>query len=528
MKAVTSYNGVKWIHDYQDACVDKIDRFIRGDAAITSSTYGMMDRFLSGASSISGASSSVGYNRQNTYQRTISNDSTKAGSTSSDEAHTFSEGLLRDWQLATVPENEADDIVLFNLLSNNDNNSHEGINKKSSVNKQKTTTTTADCENENLIEEAAVLTTTTTSITNPISSKNVKLSNTNDDSSIPKPPPRGLKLSRKPPEKENTSKNDSKPGHSSGSSSSPEKLRSSPLFRKNVNKDLSSITTTTPTPTYPLAKSPARISKSSSRMRKQKMETLDTKKVLNKNKMKSHSMGSMIPTKLPSDTEEGAENLVTSCMQYLYENESYPGGGDFSTNQDKEEDLGILPKLINPFIDFQMHNNEDTTIGATAESRKLSTVSDIRDHITRNTPPSVMNYQQQRSDDSKIMYKTLPRAFQKNKKVVPKSVRNFLEKGQIVTQDLRAKSSEPPSSQAFSRQDGTESVSSFVMALSPKEDHFLELSRSTMETTSSEGWSDNDDYEDKTDSFNTRKGFVNKCVSRVKNLVGNNNNAGPT
>ena len=88
MRAVTSYNGVKWIHDYQDACVDKIDRFIRGDNAITSSV--VMDRFLSGASSISGASS-VTYNRQNTFQRTISSDSTKAGSTSSDEAHTFSE-----------------------------------------------------------------------------------------------------------------------------------------------------------------------------------------------------------------------------------------------------------------------------------------------------------------------------------------------------------------------------------------------------------------------------------------------------
>ena len=234
--------------------------------------------------------------------------------------------------------------MLFNLLSNNDNNSHEGINKKSSVNKQKTTTT-ADCENENLIEEAAVLTTTTTSITNPISSKNSKLSNTNDDSSIPKPPPRGLKLSRKPPEKENTSKNDSKPGHSSGSSS-PEKGRSSPLFRKNVNKDLSTMSTTTPTPTYPLAKSPARISKSSSRMRKQKMETLDTKKVLNKNKMKSHSMGSMLPTKLPSDTEEGAENLVTSCMQYLYENESYQGGGDFSKTKIKKRILGYYQNLL--------------------------------------------------------------------------------------------------------------------------------------------------------------------------------------
>jgi hypothetical protein len=91
MKAVVSYNGVKWIHDYQDACVDKIDRFIRGDAAIaiagSGANYSLMDRFLSGASSISGASS-VTYNRQNTYQRTISTDSTKApsGASSSDEA----------------------------------------------------------------------------------------------------------------------------------------------------------------------------------------------------------------------------------------------------------------------------------------------------------------------------------------------------------------------------------------------------------------------------------------------------------
>ena len=30
MKAICKYNGVKWIHDYQDACVDKITRFIGG------------------------------------------------------------------------------------------------------------------------------------------------------------------------------------------------------------------------------------------------------------------------------------------------------------------------------------------------------------------------------------------------------------------------------------------------------------------------------------------------------------------
>jgi hypothetical protein len=85
MRALTSYNGVKWIHDYQDACVDKIDRFIRGDAAIANP---MMDRFLSGGSQ-SGTSSVASYNRQNTYQRTISDDSAKAASSSSsaDETH---------------------------------------------------------------------------------------------------------------------------------------------------------------------------------------------------------------------------------------------------------------------------------------------------------------------------------------------------------------------------------------------------------------------------------------------------------
>ena len=30
MREITRHNGVKWIHDYQDACVDKIARFIGG------------------------------------------------------------------------------------------------------------------------------------------------------------------------------------------------------------------------------------------------------------------------------------------------------------------------------------------------------------------------------------------------------------------------------------------------------------------------------------------------------------------
>jgi len=79
MRPITSYNGVRWIHDYQEACIDKIDRFIRGEV-----TGGpMMDRFL--ASSNTG--SQYSYGRQNTYQRTISQDS-NANSTRSDDTFT--------------------------------------------------------------------------------------------------------------------------------------------------------------------------------------------------------------------------------------------------------------------------------------------------------------------------------------------------------------------------------------------------------------------------------------------------------
>jgi hypothetical protein len=78
MRPITSYNGVRWIHDYQDACVEKIARFIGGEGSI-----GLMDRFSAGAPSA--------YGRQNTYQRTISQDS-NANSTRSD-TETYTNGI---------------------------------------------------------------------------------------------------------------------------------------------------------------------------------------------------------------------------------------------------------------------------------------------------------------------------------------------------------------------------------------------------------------------------------------------------
>ncbi len=90
MRAVTSYNGVKWIHDYQDACVDKIDRFIRGEA------FSMMDRFLNSQPSTGSAydSSICGtYNRQNAYIRNVSQDNSSA---CSDDANQNSSSSTKD------------------------------------------------------------------------------------------------------------------------------------------------------------------------------------------------------------------------------------------------------------------------------------------------------------------------------------------------------------------------------------------------------------------------------------------------
>lgn len=30
MRSVAHFNGVSWIHDYQDACIDKLERYIIG------------------------------------------------------------------------------------------------------------------------------------------------------------------------------------------------------------------------------------------------------------------------------------------------------------------------------------------------------------------------------------------------------------------------------------------------------------------------------------------------------------------
>uniref|UniRef100_A0A182NMG1 ADP-ribosyl cyclase/cyclic ADP-ribose hydrolase n=1 Tax=Anopheles dirus TaxID=7168 RepID=A0A182NMG1_9DIPT len=83
MRGVCHFNGVRWIHDYQDACVDKLERFMRAEA---NGRSGLMDHargLLSRQPGDATPSSAI-------YQRMHSNDSGK----SSDKENSRSTGSL--------------------------------------------------------------------------------------------------------------------------------------------------------------------------------------------------------------------------------------------------------------------------------------------------------------------------------------------------------------------------------------------------------------------------------------------------
>jgi len=236
--------------------------------------------------------------------------------------------------------------------------------------------------------------------------------------------------------------------------------------------------------------------------------------------------------RLPSDTEEvksEASNLIASCEQYLDENPV---------------------TIINPFLGLQKMDESADILGSNtslaAQRRKLSSVSDIRDSIKET-----------HEDAGNLSYgvgcQTVPRAFSPRSVSVSPMVSRARTQPLLPAVSLASAVSEArgiaarrsksvavanrrPSKQGlYKRQDGTESVRSFVIV---SNNSTLDLNSDTEESNSfgaaavggdnsdEESWSDNDDSYNKSssdfqnNSKNPRnKGFVNKCVSRVKSLV---------
>ena len=223
--------------------------------------------------------------------------------------------------------------------------------------------------------------------------------------------------------------------------------------------------------------------------------------------------------RLPSDTEEGASNLIASCEKYLDEN----------------------PVIINPFIDVKMDQSADIRGSNTSLAqahRKLSSVSDIRDSIKVT------------HEDANLSYvagcQTVPRAFSPrgvSSSPAPSRALRVTTSSPVRTLD-RPKprktsavvSNRRPSQGLYKRQDGTESVKSFVIV---SNNSTLDLNSDEEDSSAAKNlpgdnfdvsddcdeWSDDDNSYNKSSDFTNsknnprNKGFVNKCVTRVKSLV---------
>ncbi|XP_076363389.1 NAD(+) hydrolase sarm1-like isoform X2 [Tachypleus tridentatus] len=79
MRAVCYFNGVRWIHDYQDACVDKLERFMRGELNVRPD--GPLGRHIGmGGPGTPGTPSTL--SGRQVFQRSSSYDSAKGSSCS--------------------------------------------------------------------------------------------------------------------------------------------------------------------------------------------------------------------------------------------------------------------------------------------------------------------------------------------------------------------------------------------------------------------------------------------------------------
>ncbi|XP_065347575.1 NAD(+) hydrolase sarm1 isoform X2 [Cloeon dipterum] len=95
MRAVCHFNGVRWIHDYQDACVDKLERFLKGEMNLRGGGGGTTTSSLKGENTPSTPSSTIGRHPP-TFQRTLSNDSGKGNDNKDINGNSGSAGIRRD------------------------------------------------------------------------------------------------------------------------------------------------------------------------------------------------------------------------------------------------------------------------------------------------------------------------------------------------------------------------------------------------------------------------------------------------
>jgi len=82
IRPITRYNGVRWVHDYQEACMDKVERFIKGELNRTPSIGQQQASVSSSVGSVGGGTRKLNGNRWTASQM-------RAGGGSTTSQHKF-------------------------------------------------------------------------------------------------------------------------------------------------------------------------------------------------------------------------------------------------------------------------------------------------------------------------------------------------------------------------------------------------------------------------------------------------------
>lgn len=123
MRSIAYFNGIRWIHDYQEACVDKIERFIRGE--LSNNNYA--SSVITNASSTNCTIQASSVNQNQPYQSSL------GGSLQRIATSTPSIGAPTPLSISSARQYESDFHPLAPFVMATNSNCNNNYNQQSTV-----------------------------------------------------------------------------------------------------------------------------------------------------------------------------------------------------------------------------------------------------------------------------------------------------------------------------------------------------------------------------------------------------------
>lgn len=211
--------------------------------------------------------------------------------------------------------------------------------------------------------------------------------------------------------------------------------------------------------------------------------------------------------------------------------ESTPDSMDSWQLQDSDLSSPTSPEIIEEHPHVLIHPvipESHSPISDTATDSTVIAVAETQASLAAlESPPQNPRQHRRRSSFKEIAsYGTLPKAMRKNisRSLVPKMRRMFerarsCEPGDMPQLRIHVHSDCPPRAPSSVTSDGTESVSSFVVVSSSSNPSSSLSEESPKPESAASSQSSKDLNERERSGSPSKRGFVNKCMSKVKSII---------